>query len=488
MGIVDLAIVPLYFLAILYIGIRASRSVQSSSDFALARDGLPFPMLLGTMIGTAIGAASTMGRAGKAYEVGILISISGVAYGFGLLAFYWFLPKLRRTGFWSVPEALGTRYGGVFRIVAAITILLGLIGLFGSQLIALALTASVMLKGTGVSFAMAVILGAVVMTAYTFMGGMKSVATADMIQVVLILFLIGLCLPVILVWNLGGISQAIAAATPHDGQWLGGMTLTYLISLFLIDVPVVLIDASLWQKAGAARTLHDVRRAALITALLFMIWGVLTASMGAFAKVLIPSLIASGHAADLTLPMLVLELVPTILKGLTFAALMAVMISTAATALLVAGTMSGYEILRGVQPGATDRAVLITMRGTIAAMGVIGVIIALNVQGVFDLLLLAMAVYVSGLFFPTMAALFWKGATRAGAYAGSIGGSVTVVALYAMKIAGVLPPILEPIIGGLLVSATLLYIVSIASARWSTSTPPLINKPQTETGPTGIRN
>lgn len=488
MGAVDLAIVLLYFICILWIGLRAGRKISSSSDFAVTGSGLPFPMLLSTLIATAIGAASTLGRAGKAYEVGILIAISGVAYGIGLLAFSWLVPTLKRTGFWSVPEALGRRYGNTLRIVAAVTILVGLVGLFGSQLIALALTASIMLEGTGLGFAGAVIFGAVVMTAYTFIGGMKSVARADMAQVIIIILLIGICLPIILVIKLGGPSAAVVAAIPRDGQWLGGMTVTYLVSLFLIDVPLVLIDASLWQKAGAARSVGDIRRATVITAILFMVWGVLTASMGAFAQVLLPHLTQNGQVPDAALPMLVQTLVPPVLKGLTFAALLAVMISTAATALLVAGTVAGYEILRGLKPASSDRAVLTTMRGTIAAVGIVGVVIALNVQGVFDLLLLAMAIYVSGLFFPTIGALFWKDATRTGAFAASLGGSIVVIALYALKQSGGLPSQIEPIIGGLAVSALLLAVVSKLSARREGTTTRLIDIPHSSTEPAQARN
>ena len=99
MTAVDNWIVVLYLLGILAVGLRASRGVSSSQDFAVAGQGLSFPLLLGTLIATVVGASATIGRAGKAYEVGILIALSGVAYGLGLLAFGKLAPVIKRIQF-----------------------------------------------------------------------------------------------------------------------------------------------------------------------------------------------------------------------------------------------------------------------------------------------------------------------------------------------------------------------------------------------------
>ena len=62
---VDLAVIALYFAGTLGVGIWASRRINSAADFSVAGGNLRFPVLLGTMIATAVGASSTMGRAGK---------------------------------------------------------------------------------------------------------------------------------------------------------------------------------------------------------------------------------------------------------------------------------------------------------------------------------------------------------------------------------------------------------------------------------------
>ena len=112
----------------------------------------------------------------------------------------------------------------------------------------------------------------------------------------------------------------------------------------------------------------------------------------------------------------------------------------------------------------------------IALVALIGVYIALNAQGVFDLLLLTMAIYVSGIFIPTMCALFWSKATTKGATAASLGGGVGVVILYGLQGSGELPSFLEPIIGGLLVSGALMYVISRATYSSATTTKRLVDR------------
>ena len=480
MTAVDNWIVVIYLLGILAVGLRAGRGVSSSQDFAVAGQGLSFPLLLGTLVAAVVGASATIGRAGKAYEVGILIALSGVAYGLGLLAFGKLAPVIKRIQFWSVPDALGARYGQTFRFLSALIIYICVMGVFASQLMAFGVTATFMSGSIDVSFTSAVMISAVLMTAYTLTGGMKSVAAADLFQVVIIVVMIGVVLPVVLVGEMGGPVAAVQALAPLDGDWLGGMSVVFLISLFLIDIPIVLIDASLWQKTGAAQNARHIRRAVVITGLAFIVWGTLSAAYGVLAKRLQPGLIEAGMSADAALPSLLFNYMPPVLLGFAFAALVAVIISTAATAMLVAGTTAGFELFRVIKPDASDKQTLLITRLGVGLVAVVGVYIALNAQGVFDLLLLTMAIYVSGIFIPTMCALFWSRATTLGATAASLGGGTSVVILYGLQGAGKLPSVLEPIIGGLLVSGALMYLVSQATYSSSKTTQRLVDRGVTE--------
>ena len=141
---------------------------------------------------------------------------------------------------------------------------------------------------------------------------MKSVAAADLFQVVIIVVMIGVVLPIVLMGEMGGPVSAVKALAPLDGDWLGGMSVVFLISLFLIDIPIVLIDASLWQKTGAAKNSGHIRRAVIITGLAFIVWGTLSAAYGVLAKRLDPGLVEAGMSADAALPSLLFNYMPPV--------------------------------------------------------------------------------------------------------------------------------------------------------------------------------
>ena len=475
MTAVDNWIVVLYLLGILAVGLRASRGVSSSQDFAIAGQGLSFPLLLGTLIAAVVGASATIGRAGKAYEVGILIALSGVAYGLGLLAFGKLAPVIKRIQFWSVPDALGARYGQTFRFLSALIIYICVMGVFASQLMAFGVTATFMSGSIEVSFTHAVMISAVLMTAYTLTGGMKSVAAADLFQVVIIVVMIGVVLPIVLMGEMGGPVSAVKALAPLDGDWLGGMSVVFLISLFHRH-PHRADRRQPLAEDGGCKKFRAYQAAVIITGLAFIVWGTLSAAYGVLAKRLDPGLVEAGMSADAALPSLLFNYMPPVLLGFAFAALVAVIISTAATAMLVAGTTAGFELFKVIKPEASDKETLLVTRLGVALVAIVGVYIALNAQGVFDLLLLTMAIYVSGIFIPTMCALFWSRATTKGATAASLGGGISVVILYGLQGAGKLPSFLEPIIGGLLVSGALMYLVSQATYASLITTPRLVDR------------
>jgi Na+/proline symporter len=168
---------------------------------------------------------------------------------------------------------------------------------------------------------------------------------------------------------------------------------------------------------------------------------------------------------------MIITYMPPVIRGVCLAAMMAIMMSTADTALLIAGTTFSRDIVQFYRPRTADKSLLKIARVFIFCIGVLGVVFALNMKGIFDILLLAFAIFVSGVFIPTMAAFFWKKATRAGAIVSSVAASIAVVVLYGLKLSGMLPAWIEPIIISIFLSLVLMVGVSLATYRPETATP-----------------
>ncbi|MBU3916393.1 sodium:solute symporter family protein, partial [bacterium] len=428
----------------------------------------------GTLIGTSIGAASTMGKAGKAYEIGIALFFATMAYAVGLFIFGLIAPSIRRIKIWNIPDALFLRYGGGIRFVFAITMVLSVTAVFGTQLIAVGLAVTSIMGELGITYTQAIIGAGIIMVLYTMLGGLLAVAYTDLLQTILMIAAIGIILPLFIISDIG-ISSTIEYLTPPPGNFWGGLTPVYIISIVLIDLPFSLIDPSLWQRAAAAKDSKVIRRAMFLTSGVYVFWSFIVVFLGVMASHILPGLTESSGGVDAAIPKLIVQYMPLGLKGLCLAAMMAIMMSTADTVLLIAGTSVSRDIFHALRPNTDDRTLLRVARLFILFVGVLGVIFALNMKGIFDLILLAFAIFVSGAFVPTMAALFWKKATKAGAIASSATASLSVVSLYGLKMSNLLPSWTEPIIISILVSFILMVVVSKATYNSETATPRLID-------------
>ena len=476
---VDLVIVGIYMLMLLGVGFYASRKIKNNMDFAIAGRNIRFPLLLGTLIGTSIGAASTMGKAGKAYEHGIAIFFATMAYAIGLFIFGLIAPAIRRTKIWSIPDALHLRYGSGIRLAFGITLVLSVTAMFGTQLIAVGLAVTSMMGDVGIRFPYAIIGTGIIMVIYTMMGGLVAVAYTDLIQTIIMIAAIGIFLPFFILGDIGP-SAAIANMAPPSGNFWGELTLVYVISIFLIDLPFSLIDPSLWQRAAAAKNSATIRNAMFLTAGIYVYWSFVVVFLGIMASHVFPALAGSAEGIDTAIPDLVVKYMPVGFKGLCLAAMIAIMMSTADTVLLIAGTSFSRDIYEAIRPKSKDWESLLVSRIFIVVIGVLGVIFALNMKGIFDLILLAFAIFVSGAFVPTLAALYWKKATKSGAIVSSVIASVTVVGLYGLKIYRMLPSWIEPVLVSIPLSFILMLVISRLTYHPDTSTPRLIDLDNTD--------
>jgi len=464
-SVLDVVIIALYLVMLLGVGYYASRRVKGTEDYTIAGRKLGYPVLLGTLIGTAIGAAATIGKAGKAYEVGIGLFFATMAYSIGLFLFGFIAPIIRRTGVWTIPDALVIRYGGVMRIVTAVVMILAVIALFGGQLVAVGLAVTSVMGEFGITYLEAILGAGLIMVLYTVMGGLLAVAYTDFIQTIIMIIFVGILLPILIIHDVGGTHMAWVHMQPEPGRLFGGLTVAYIVSIFFIDIPFSMVDPSLWQRAAAAKDTKTIKNSMFITAGVNLYWSFIAVFLGVMAITLLPGLENTAGGTDTAIPALVTAYLPVGIRGLCLAAMMAVMMSTADTALLIAGTTFSRDIVRAYKPDLSDTSLLRLARLFILVIGVLGVGFALVMQGIFDILLLAFAIFVSGVFIPTMAAIFWKKATKQGALISAVAASVVVVALYGLKLSGMLPEWIEPILVSIVVSFVLMVAISLATYR-----------------------
>ncbi|MFA5400325.1 MAG: sodium:solute symporter family protein [Dehalococcoidia bacterium] len=469
---VDIGIILVYLAGMVAVGIWTSRKIKNLTDYSLAGKSLGFLVMIGTLVGAAIGAASTMGKAGKAYELGIIFVTAGLGYIAGLVVFGLLSGRLRKLGIWTIPDALFKRYGKGINLACGAAMFITVIALFGGQIIGIGLIFTAVGQSLGLTYTTSIILAGVVMILYTVLGGLFAVAYTDLIQTVIMLVSIGVILPIFILANDSG--SILAGAWQSAASGTGpGISPLYLISIWIIDFCFCLVDPGLWQRANAATSGKVIRNSMFITAGVYVYWSVVVVLLGILGIFLVPNIVQNYGSTDAVIPVMIVKYLPMGLVGLCLAGLMAVMMSTASVALLISGTTVANDLIKAARPQTSETKLLLWAKLVIILVGALGIVFAMVMRGIFDILLLAFAVYVSAVFIPAMAAFFWKKATRQGAIVSSIVSTIVCVALYAVK-QFVEIPWLEPIVISLLVSLILMWAVSRATYKPESATPKLI--------------
>ncbi len=384
---VDVVMV-LYLFVLLGIAWMAGRRTHGGDDFHLAGRSLGAWSAGISSTASSESGWVTLGAVGMTYAYGIsgLWFAPGCLLGY-LVNVYIVAPRLRRLsadqGSVTLTDVITRRWGDpkhVLRITATTIILLCMMIYVASQMTAAGKAFSTTLNLGAAGYSWGVVIGAVVITIVTLMGGFRAVAWTDLVQGLLVAAGV-VILPLYAVARLGGFGalfQGLATIDPNllsaDGGRLGPALWGFIvgelgIGLGYPGMPHVV------TRYMAARNDLEVRRLRIIA----MLWGVAVfygaGLAGLVGRVMLPDL-ADGETALISLA---LNLVHPVIAGLLLAAVISAVLSTVSSQLLVAASAVSYDIVEGVMNlKQDDRRSLILGRWTVAIVGLLGVLIALR--------------------------------------------------------------------------------------------------------------
>src|SRR5713226_5832502 len=182
---VDLAIIAIYFLAVLCIGFYLKRFAQSGEDFFLAGRKMTAWVAGLSFLSANLGSLELLGWAGSSYQYGILAAhwywigaIPAMLFlGMVMMPFY-YISKTH-----SVPGYLQLRYGEATRLLAAVCFGIMTVLMSGINMYSMALVMKVVL-GWDIHFSIWV--SSLTVALYVFLGGLRSAIFNEVLQFVLI--------------------------------------------------------------------------------------------------------------------------------------------------------------------------------------------------------------------------------------------------------------------------------------------------------------
>jgi solute:Na+ symporter, SSS family len=426
---IDYIIVISFIGGIFYVGSIFYKWVGTSDDFYLAgRQLTPF-ILAAVVAATNVNLYSFVGQAGVAYKEGIPIIWQTWTGNMAMvLSGLFVIPIFRRLRIRTIPEFLELRYSRGVRTFVAILWIFRLAFWLGVVLYTAVIAAQTI---TGFqSFTGWVMVFSVVVILYTMLGGMWSVALTDVIQFVLMLAGALILLP--LAMSAIGWWPGMEAQLPEGSLTLVKQTGTYnwkfIIAIFLLGIQWACVDQGLLQRAFGADSTKTVAKSLVLAGIITTPFALLWNIPGLIARVMFPGL----ENADSAVPMLIANVIPSIVLGVIVVGLISSQLSTISGNLNGVATIFTSDIYENVlKRKATDKDTLMVARIITVVAGILMILFSYWVPilgGAVNAYLTIIAIMDMPLFIIAVVyGLLWKRVNWKGAISGYLAGALAGV-------------------------------------------------------------
>lgn len=415
MSILDILGIAAVFLAVLYIGYRATKKTKTTEDFLMAGHSLGKIQAGFSMAATDIGGNAVVGAVAYAYACGL----GGAWYNWGavvpmfLLALF-LARQLRSISVSSVPELLGRRYNGAVRFISVIAQLLAIGATLGIQF---TVAASAVSTISGMNYTLALFLSVTVVVAYTIGGGLLAVVNTDVFQFIIICAAILLIIPCSLsaVGGFGAL-QSLVPDSYFDITSQGFLVPLSLGLLYMFDYAT---NQHILQRIFAAKDSSTARFAFSFSSAMYLIFGLAVAFIGVLAYALYPNL----ENTSTVYAMIIKDILPPGISGIALGGLFAAAMSTADSKIMATSQLFINDIYmphfrKG--EGMNDKHVLTISRVVTLGICVMGIGVSLVSESIVQMMYVGGLFYGTAVFVPMILGIYWKRGTASAALAAMI--------------------------------------------------------------------
>ena len=414
---IQLVIVVVYIALLFGISLWVKHKADSGSTaFLLAGRKLNTILVAVNVTGLAVGAASTVGVAQRAFSVGLAAGWYNGAWSIGAIVMGLLAAgKLRSMKVSTIPEFFEFYYDTKGRAIAAIGLVIIMCVITALQYMAGGAILSSLLPDI-FSFHGGMIMSAVVFIGITLIGGLWSSGLANIVSVTLIY--IGIIYSAIQsVSNVGG-WDAVLSKLPNPevmGSPVAGLAFATILGWIIVMITQTITAQGPVQIACGAKNAKAARNGYVLAGLMIFPVGFICAVLGVVCKAMYPEMPVAQAA--LAMPKVVMTLDP-LAGGVTLAALWAADVSTACNLLLSAGTLFSSDIYkRFINPQCDQARQLLMTRACIIISGILTLGLAMSVSSILGTIMIGLSltaafsvIVIVALFFPqyaSKAAGFW---------------------------------------------------------------------------------
>jgi solute:Na+ symporter, SSS family len=389
---IDYLVIAIYFLLIVFIGLYISRNKEiktNRDEFILAGRRVTLPFFVATLVATWYG--SILGIGEFVYRDGLVgwVCFSFTYYIAAALFAGFIAKKVRESEVSTIPEYITKYYGEKAGFVAALVVLI--ITIPASYLLMLGIIIQLFVS---IDLWIAIVLGAILSLIYLFFGGLKADIYTNTAQFI-IMYLGFFILLAFTMANFGTPVKMVGNLKPSYLYPFGNYSFQYIFSWFIIAMQTF-IDPSFHQRCAAAKTPKIAQKGIFISIIFWAVFDILTVSTALYARAYIDI-----KDPLMTYPVLSNMVLPSFWKGFFVAAMLSVIMSTLDSYAFISGVTIGNDLLTKIKKFNKINTNHLIRIG-LAITAILGIIIAIVLPSVIDLIYKTSSIAIPGLLIPLL--------------------------------------------------------------------------------------
>lgn len=461
-----------YLILLISIGIYSSKfsSKGISEYFIGGRKMNRFVVALSAVV-SGRSAWLLLGVTGMAYSQGP--SAIWAVVGYIVVELFLFLYYARRLRNFTenrdcitVPDFFAERFddrNGYLRLTIVVIILLFMIGYVSAQFVA---GGKAFASGFGIDQNTGILITSVIVLAYTIIGGFLAVSLTDMLQAILMILAL-IILPIVAIYDAGGLSSLLMQLSELDVAYVDPFALSVGAAIGFLGIGLGSPgNPHILSRYMSIDDSKQLRVAAIIGTVwnVLMAWGAVFIGLAGRAYFPEVEMLPASDTENL-FPFLAQQHLHPVLFGVVLASIFAAIMSTADSQLLVAASSVVRDVYdKMIKKGEIipQKLLVLYSRAVVFLLVVLSLLFGyLAEELVFWLVLFAWAGLGASIGPTSILALYWKGTTRAGIFAGLIAGTTVTIIWYYTP---VLKDLIYELIPGFAASLLATWIVSLFTA------------------------
>lgn len=385
----DWVSICIYFLILIGIVIWVVRKKQANTeDYFLAGRNIGWFVVGASIFASNIGSEHVVGLAGAGAGNKLPMLIYEIQAWVVLLLGWVFLPFYARSGVFTMPEFLEKRFDARARwILSVFSIIAYVLTKISVTIYAGGIVVSALL---GIDFWTGAIATVLLTGLYTVLGGMRAVVYTETLQAIILVIGAG-ALTFIGLQHVGGWESMKETVTPeYLNMWRSASDPEFpwpalFITSTIVGVWYWCTDQYIVQRTLTAKNIKEGRRGTIFGALLKLLPVFLFLIPGVIAVTLKMRGELEYDSPDQAFPILMSNLLPSGLRGLVAAGLLAALMSSLASVFNSVSTLFTVDIYKKLRPNAPEKKLVRTGQIATVIVVIIGIIwipIMANISGV----------------------------------------------------------------------------------------------------------